>query len=422
MQCTNKLLFSNKSADLYMLKIVRKKIISTPVLLLSIVSLFTDMASEMLYPIMPIFLQSIGYSVLLIGIIEGVAEAVAGFSKGYFGTLSDGTGKRLPFVKIGYALSAFSKPLMALFLNPAWVLTTRIIDRIGKGVRTGARDALLSDEATPQTKATVFGFHRSMDTIGAVLGPLLALVYLYFYPTAYRTLFLLAFAPGLLAIVATFLIKESTKNTVVNTSKTVTPFLLTHYWKKSDARYKKLVTVLLLIAVVNSSDAFLLLQLKQIGMQDSIIIGVYILYNAVYAICAYPLGKLADGIGLKKIFIFGLLLFVLVYTGFAFNNTVWVAVLLMLIYGVYAACTEGIAKAWISNVVAPTETATALGTFGGLQSIASMLASIIAGCIWYKLGATYCFLLTAIVVCLVIIYLLTKHFNNNILQPTHTNF
>ena len=157
-------------------------------------------------------------------------------------------------------------------------------------------------------------------------------------------------------------------------------------------------------------------------MQDSIIIGVYILYNAVYAICAYPLGKLADGIGLKKIFIFGLLLFVLVYTGFAFNNTVWVAVLLMLIYGVYAACTEGIAKAWISNVVAPTETATALGTFGGLQSIASMLASIIAGYIWYKLGATYCFLLTAIVVSSVIIYLLTKHFNKSILQPTHTNF
>ncbi|HXU26934.1 MAG TPA: MFS transporter, partial [Bacteroidia bacterium] len=153
------------------------KIITRNILIISFVSLFTDVASEMLYPVMPIYLKTIGFSILLIGVLEGVAEATAGLSKGYFGNLSDNKGKRLPFVQIGYALSAISKPMMALFVYPLWVFGARSIDRLGKGVRTGARDALLSDEATPETKGTIFGFHRSMDTLGAVLGPLLALVY-----------------------------------------------------------------------------------------------------------------------------------------------------------------------------------------------------------------------------------------------------
>ena len=133
------------------------------------VSLFTDAASEMLYPVMPIYLKSIGFSVVLIGILEGIAEATAGFSKGYFGKLSDVSGKRVPFVQIGYAFSAISKPMMGLFIYPAWIFLARTIDRFGKGIRTGARDAILSDDATPGTKGKIFGFHRSMDTLGAVI-------------------------------------------------------------------------------------------------------------------------------------------------------------------------------------------------------------------------------------------------------------
>jgi MFS family permease len=154
------------------------KIITRNVLVLSAVSLFTDVASEMLYPIVPIYLKTIGFSIVLIGILEGFAEAIAGLSKGYFGNLSDRTGTRLPFIQIGYLFSAISKPMMALFTYPIWVFFVRTIDRLGKGVRTGARDALLSDEATADTKGRVFGFHRSMDTFGAVLGPLLALMYI----------------------------------------------------------------------------------------------------------------------------------------------------------------------------------------------------------------------------------------------------
>ena len=152
------------------------KIINRTVLILSIVSLFADIASEMLYPVMPIYLKEIGFSFLLIGVLEGMANFTAGLSKGYFGKRSDEKGLRLPFIKLGYLLSAVSKPMMAAFAYPLWIFFARTTDRLGKGLRTAARDALLSQNATPETKARVFGFHRSMDTLGAAFGPMIALL------------------------------------------------------------------------------------------------------------------------------------------------------------------------------------------------------------------------------------------------------
>src|SRR6476469_848472 len=173
------------------------KIINRTVWLLSLVSLFADMASEMLYPVVPVYLKEIGFSVFLIGLLEGVAEFTAGISKGYFGRQSDARGERMPFVRWGYFLSAASKPMMALFIQPLWIFFARTTDRLGKGLRTAPRDALLSQAATPQTKARVFAFHRSLDTLGAVLGPIAALLYLHFFPQRYRPLFFYAFIPGL---------------------------------------------------------------------------------------------------------------------------------------------------------------------------------------------------------------------------------
>jgi len=249
------------------------KYITRSIWILSLISLFTDMASEMLYPIMPIYLKTIGFSVLLIGVLEGVAEATAGLSKGYFGKLSDQTGKRVPFVQYGYLLSSLSKPMMAIFVYPLWIFFARTIDRFGKGIRTGARDAMLSDEATPQTKGKVFGFHRSMDTLGAVLGPSIALLYLYFYPEQYKTLFYIAFIPGMIAVITTLLLKD--KQTVpVKTKKTASFFSFLHYWKESPANYRKLVIGLLVFTLFNSSDVFLLLKAKQSGLSDTMVIGV----------------------------------------------------------------------------------------------------------------------------------------------------
>jgi len=244
------------------------KSITRTIWILSLVSLFTDMASEMLYPVMPIYLKTIGFSILLIGILEGVAEAIAGLSKGYFGRWSDQSGRRVPFVQIGYALSALSKPLMAVFVYPLWIFGARTLDRMGKGIRTGARDAILSDEATEKTKGKIFGFHRSMDTLGAVLGPSLALLFLYFYPAHYKTLFLVAFLPGVIATSTTLLLKD--KNLVSKNNPTPARlFSFLQYWKESPVLYRKVVTGLLVFALFNSSDAFLLLKAKQAGLKDT---------------------------------------------------------------------------------------------------------------------------------------------------------
>ena len=381
------------------------KYITRTVWVLSLVSLFTDTASEMLYPIMPIYLKTIGFSVVPIGILEGIAEATAGLSKGYFGKLSDNTGKRVPFVQLGYALSAISKPMMAMFIYPLWIFFARTTDRFGKGIRTGARDAILSDEATPETKGKVFGFHRSMDTLGAVIGPLLALLYLYFRPEDYQTLFFIAFIPGVLAIATTFLIKEKTKP--VEKPKTPTRFFsFLGYWNESPAVYKKLVVGLLVFTLFNSSDVFLLLKAKEAGLNDTAVIGVYIFYNLVYALFAFPVGMIADKIGLKTIFISGLVVFALVYFGMALNTNIYVFFGLFFLYGIYAAATEGISKAWISNISDKKDTATAIGTFAGLQSICTMIASSLTGLIWFQFGATTAFILTSVVTMLVVVYFL----------------
>ena len=237
------------------------KHITRTIWILSLVSLFTDAASEMLYPIMPIYLKTIGFSVVLIGVLEGVAEATAGFCKGYFGKLSDASGKRVPFVQVGYALSALSKPLMAAFAYPLWIFFIRTLDRFGKGVRTGARDALLSDEATSETKGRIFGFHRAMDTTGAVIGPALALLYLYFHPEDYETLFFIALIPGLLAVLASFYLKD--KKVQEQKKKTSTSFFsFLNYWKESPPEYRKVLIGLLVFTLFNSSDVFLLLKVK----------------------------------------------------------------------------------------------------------------------------------------------------------------
>ncbi|MBK8737769.1 MAG: MFS transporter [Saprospiraceae bacterium] len=381
------------------------KNISKTVWILSLVSLFTDMASEMLYPIMPFYLKSIGFSIVLIGILEGFAEAIAGLSKAYFGKYSDLTGRRVPFVQIGYAFSAISKPMMAIFTFPLWVFFARTLDRFGKGIRTGARDAILSDEATAETKGKVFGLHRSMDTLGAVLGPAIALLYLHFYPENYKTLFFLAFLPGVAAFLSTFLLKDK-QIIKAKTENKPSVFSFLNYWKESPGNYKKVVIGLLIFTLFNSSDVFLLLRAKEAGLDDTMVIGVYIFYNLIYALFAFPIGILADKIGLKKILLFGFLLFSIVYFGMAFNTNKIICIALFFLYGIYAAATEGISKAWISNISEKKDTATAIGTFTGLQSICTMLASSMAGLLWFKYGASVALSVTAIMTIFVIVYFL----------------
>ena len=378
--------------------------ITRAIWILSLVSLFTDTASEMLYPILPLYLDSIGFSVVMIGILEGVAEATAGLSKGYFGKLSDLSGRRLPFVQIGYSLSAISKPLMGVLARPFWIFFARTIDRLGKGVRTAARDAMLSDQSLPQYKARVFGFHRSMDTLGAVLGPAIALLYLNYHPKDYKALFYIAFIPGLLAIAATFLLRETHEHPTKNSVSKTSFFSFLGFWNQASMPYKKLLVGLLIFALFNSSDIFLILKAKEAGLSDTAVVGIYIFYNLVYALSAFPAGILADKLGIKKMFVLGLIFFSITYGGMTVVNSQWTIALLFFSYGLYAAFTEGISKAWVVKLVAKSETATAIGMYTGFQSLCTLVASTLTGIIWHQFGGVFAFGLTAIVTVLLTFY------------------
>ena len=370
------------------------------------------MSSELLYPVMPLYLKSIGFSIVLIGLLEGIAEASAGLSKGYFGKWSDESGKRLPFVRLGYLLSAISKPLMIVFVFPFWVFCMRTVDRLGKGIRTGARDAILANESTKENKGKVFGFHRSMDTIGAVLGPGLGLLYLYFHPSSYQTLFIFALIPGLLAVFISLLLKE--KKFEKKESKNISFFSFLNYWKTSTKSYRQLIKGLLLFTLINSSDVFLLIKAKSDGFSDTWVIGLYIFYNLIYALAAYPIGIVADKIGLKKMYIIGLILFSIVYMGMGIFNEHLIIGVLFLIYGVFAAATEGISKAWISNNSRNEDTGTAIGTYSAFQSIFSLFASVLAGIIWMQLGSNTLFLFAGVSSIAVAIYMFSCKFETEI--------
>lgn len=384
------------------------KVITRTIFLLSAVSLLTDISSEMLYPIMPVYLQSIGFSALLIGILEGFAEATAGLSKGYFGKLSDSYQRRLPFVQFGYTLSSLSKLMLGLYAATGWVFAARTVDRLGKGIRTSARDALLSSETTPEHKGKVFGFHRSADTIGAALGPIFAIIYLYYYPAQYSTLFIIAFVPGILGAFVTLLIKE--KNVTTTHKATSSPgffsFLL--YWRDSPTDFRALAFGLIFFAVINSSDLFILLMIKYRGASDLRVIQAYILYNLVYALAAYPFGIIADKLGLKRMFICGLGIFVLVYAGIAITSNYLLICVLLALYGIYAAATEGISKAWATNIVPKEQTATAIGFINGVSSIASLISSALAGLLWSTFSPEVPFYVSACGAVAVLLYFMVR--------------
>jgi len=380
------------------------KKIPKPVKHLSYVSLFTDIASEMLYPITPIFLTSIlGASMSVVGALEGAAEIIAGFLKGYFGALSDKIKKRALFVKIGYALSALSKPIPGLFPYISAVVGSRISDRVGKGMRTAPRDALLASYTKGNTGA-IFGFHRAMDTLGAALGPLLALALLYFYDNNYQLIFLIAFIPSLIAVSFTFLVKD---NFTSDSKKGKNKYSI--FWQSASSDYKLLLILITVFSLVNSSDVFLILKSKSISGSSTLAILGYVFFNIVYAGFSYPLGKLSDKYGKKKIFVTGLFVFSLVYFGFAKLNSVYLLWLLFALYGIYAASTEGIVKAWVSDLIPDEFRGTAIGMLTMCSSLAIMLGSFLAGVLWDQFGSQVPFLISSVVsFVIVIIMMLNK--------------
>lgn len=376
------------------------KNITRPVVILGMISFFTDFASEMLYPITPIFLTSIlCASMSLVGLIEGIAEVTAGLLKGYFGSLSDKIGKRSIFIVIGYSISGLMKSLPGLLVTVPAVIFARVSDRIGKGIRTAPRDALLASYANGNTGA-VFGFHRSMDTFGAVAGPIAAIVLLYFFPGKYSWIYLFALIPSVFAIGFTFAVKDNKAAAKLSKKKDYA-----HFWKTSQREYKLLLIFLTLFSLVNSSDVFLILKSKQVANSDTIAILGYVFYNLIYAIASYPIGILSDKFGKKNTFIMGLIIFSAVYFGFAMNQNYYLIWILFALYGIYAASTEGVSKAWVSDLVPDEFRGTAIGLLTMLSSFAVMIGSVLAGFLWDSFGAQVPFLLSSIVSLIIAIFL-----------------
>ncbi len=364
------------------------------VVVLGVVSLLMDMASEMLYPIAPLYLTGVlGASMAWVGIVEGIAEAVSGVSKGYFGALSDSFGRRRVFVTLGYGLSALSKPIPGIAASVGGVLAARVADRIGKGIRTAPRDALLAENATPETRGAVFGFHRAMDTVGAAIGPFLALAWLAFHPGDYVTLYLVAFIPAILATVATLWVRERGFAATGSRPGIRTLFA---FWAQAPASYRRLVAWLTLFALVNSSDAFLLLRARGAGFSDAAAVGAYIAYNMVFALAAFPAGKLSDRLGRRGVMIAGMAVYTAAYLGFALASgsaVIWGAFVL---YGAYAALTEGVAKAWISDMVPNEQRGQAIGLQTMLASLAALVASTWTGLAWDSVGHQGPLVITAV--------------------------
>ena len=351
--------------------------ISKNVFVLGLVSFFNDVASEMIYPIVPIFLTSVlGAPVAIVGLIEGIAESTASVLKVVSGWLSDKWRKRKPFVVAGYAFSAISKILLSLAYSWPFVLFARFVDRFGKGTRTSARDALITESSENKVRGRAFGFHRTLDTLGAVVGPLIALLAIHFLDNNFRLIFFLAFIPAFIGILLLlFFVKEKKKE--ANSLNTF------HFnWRELNPSFKIFLLISLIFALGNSSDAFLILRAQNLGLSLILVVLAYVFFNFTYAIFSMPAGIISDKIGPKKVLLAGFLLFSAVYLFFGLAHSSLLLWLLFPIYGIYMALTEGVGKAYISNLVPQEKVGTAFGVYQTTIGLCTFFASLIAGLLW----------------------------------------
>ncbi len=319
------------------MEIEKNESLNPTVVKLGIVSFFADVASEMLYPVTPIFLTTVlGASMANVGMIEGIAEAIASLLKTYSGSWSDSIAKRKPFIIIGYALGAISKPFIGLSQSWMHVLGARALDRTGKGIRSAPRDALIADSVEPSKRGAAFGWHRGMDTFGAAVGPLLAILLLSFNSDNLRSLYFWALIPGILSVAVIFFIKEPKHEAQRRPREN--PFAS---WKHFNPSFKKYIYAWGAFSLTNSSDVFLLMKAKSSGLSTQTVIFLFCLYNLTYSLSSPYLGHLSDRIDRKKIMAMGLFVFFLVYLSFGFATETWHFWTLFLIYGLYMGATEG---------------------------------------------------------------------------------
>jgi MFS family permease len=351
------------------------------VLVLSLVSLLQDAASELLYPLLPIYLTTVlGAPPSVVGAVEGAAEGAASLTKIASGPLGDRFARR-PLIGTGYGMAALGKLIVAA--AGAWpgVLLGRVVDRLGKGLRGAPRDALLVEGVKAAERGRVFGFHRTMDTLGAVIGPLLGLAGYELFDHRIGPVLYLAVIPAVLSALLIYWVRERPRDTAPAARS---PILAGA--RRLPRRYWGLVSFLVAFGVANFPDALLLLRLKQIGFSVVGVILAYVGYNAVYAMASFPAGVLADRFGRPLVYGVGLAFFSVAYLGLGLTADTAVALVLIVVYGLFTACYDGVGKAWVSTIVGDELQSSAQGLFQGLSGFAVLAAGLWAGFLWGAKG------------------------------------
>lgn len=349
--------------------------------ILGLTSLLTDISTEMVYPLLPLFLTSrLGATPAIVGLIEGIAESLASLLKVFAGRISDKWGKRKPLAIGGYAFSTFGKVFLYFGNSWVWVLTARVLDRFGKGVRTAPRDALIAESANPVKKGRAFGLHRTLDTLGAVIGILIAYYLFTKEGLNYKTIFLASLIPAFLGVGALFAVKEE------STSRARMAKDISFNWRSLSPRLQGFLLVAFLFTLGNSSNQFLLLRAKDVGFTDRSVILLYLVFNLVYSFLSYPAGRLSDRIGRRALLVCGYIAYGLVYLGFARVTTMTGVWCLFALYGVYNAFTEGVEKALVADLAPADQKATLIGLHATLVGIGLLPASLFAGLLWNWFG------------------------------------
>jgi MFS family permease len=355
--------------------------LSPTVIALGCVSLLTDTSSEMVYTQVPLFLTNVlNTQAWIVGLIEGIAESTASLLKVVSGWLSDRAGQRKPLTMLGYGLGAISKPLMALANLWQTVFLLRFLDRLGKGLRTAPRDALIAEATPAALRGRAFGLHRTMDTTGAVLGPLLGYWFLRHVSANARHLFLFAGLPGLLAVLTLlFAVKEKAHRTSPHLSSSPPAATILPRWQNLQPSYRRFLWIVLLFNLGNSSDAFLILRAKSLGFAATDILLLYAAFNMVEALFGYAAGSLSDRVGRRPLIVAGYFVFALVYLGFALARTQAAIWLLFLLYGGYYTLTQGVQRAFAADYADPAQRATQIGAYHTIVGVALLPASLLAG-------------------------------------------
>ena len=360
---------------------------------MGLTSFFTDVSSEMIFPILPLFLTTVlNANMAVVGLIEGVAESASALLKLISGWVSDKLGKKKPLIILGYSLSTLTKPVLAIATHWTHVLGVRFFDRVGKGIRTTPRDALIAASVNKKDRGKSFGLHRALDSAGAIFGTLIAFFILqrFFGNTAdaLRLIFWLSFIPGLIAVlILIFGVKEVG-------GKANKKFAFD--FKNLNPDLKKFLLVIAFFSLANFSYAFFILRAKDVGLLIALIPLVYLVYNVFYAFFSIPAGKVSDKIGRKKVLVSGLMLFALTALGFAFfadTATIWV---LFALYGLFMAVTDGVSRAYVSDLAAEEKRGTALGAYHTIVGITVLPANLIGGLLWQKINVQAPFVYAAV--------------------------